>query len=59
MQVLCVSETGQAFKWRAGARARCGPKILELAWIEPEAGWGTGVGVVQGYVVVFSLAIGV
>ena len=51
--------TGQAFEWRAGARARCGPEILELALVEPEAGWGTGVGIVQGYVVVFSLALGV
>jgi len=59
MQVLCVYGTGQAFEWRARARARCGPEILELALVEPEAGWATGVGVVQRYVVVFSLALGV
>jgi len=30
-----------------------------LAWVGPEAGWGTRVGIVQRYVVVFSLALGV
>jgi len=57
MQALCVY--GQAFEWRARARARCGPEILELAWVGPEAGWGTRVDIVQRYVVVFSLALGV
>jgi len=28
------------------------------AWVEPEAGWGTGVNVMQGYVVVL-LSVGV
>jgi len=41
-----MSGPGQAFEWRAGARARCGPEILELAWVVPEAGLVTGVGVV-------------
>jgi len=40
-------------------KARCGPEILELACVGPEAGWGTRVGIVQRYVVVFSLALGV
>ena len=29
------------------------------AWVEPEAGWGTGVNVVQWYVVVLFLSVGV
>jgi len=43
--------------WRAGVR--CGLEILVWAWVEPEAGWGTGVSVVQGYVVVLFLSVSV
>jgi len=47
------------FEWRARARARCDPEILELAWAVPQARWRTRVGIVQRYVVVFSLALDV
>ena len=51
--------TGVRVGGKARARARCDPEILELAWVGPEAGWGTRVGIVQRYVVVFSLTVGI